>query len=52
MEIVILQFGLTVLNLIGAKSMVNQNKNPWFNYFVAGMTFGIGISKLITLFLK
>jgi uncharacterized membrane protein YedE/YeeE len=50
METVILQFGITALNLILAKEMVNQNKNPWFNYFVAGMTFGFGITQLIKLF--
>ena len=49
MEIVILQFALMVLNLIGAKSMENQNRNPWFQYFVAGMCCAFGISQLIKL---
>jgi hypothetical protein len=52
METVILQFGLMALNLIGAKSMENQDRNPWFQYFVAGMCFGFGLSQLIKLFLN
>ena len=50
METVILQFGLMVLNLIGAKSMENQDRNPWFQYFVAGICCAFGISALIKLF--
>jgi hypothetical protein len=52
MEIVLLQFGLMALNLIGAKSMENQDRNPWFSYFVAGMCGGLGISQLISIFFK
>ena len=54
MEIVVVisQFGLMVLNLISAKSMENQDRNPWFSYFVAGMCFGLGISQLLSIFFK
>lgn len=50
METVILQFGLMVLNLIGAKSMENRDRNPWFQYFVAGICCAFGITQLIKLF--
>jgi hypothetical protein len=50
MGIVLLQFGLMGLNLIGAKSMENQDKNPWFQYFVAGICCAFGITQLIKLF--
>ena len=50
METVILQFGLMALNLIGAKSMENQDRNPWFQYFVAGICCAFGITGLIKLF--
>ena len=46
---VLLQFGLMGLNLYFAKSMENQNRNPWFQYFVAGMCCAFGISQLIKL---
>ena len=52
MEIVLLQFALMGLNLIGAKSMENQDRNPWFSYFVAGICGGLGIAQLISIFLK
>jgi hypothetical protein len=52
MEIVALQFALCGLNLLGAKSVKENGGNPMFNYFVAGMTFGFGISKLIEIYLK
>jgi hypothetical protein len=52
MDIVLIQFGLMVLNLIGAKSLENQDKNPWFSYFVAGMTCGFGIIQLVKLYVK
>jgi hypothetical protein len=50
MTSVILQFGFMVLNLILAKSMENQDRNPWFQYFVAGVCCAFGISQLIKLF--
>ena len=50
MTSVILQFGLMVLNLIGAKSMENQDRNPWFQYFVAGVCCAFGITQVIKLF--
>jgi hypothetical protein len=49
MLVALLQFGLMGLNLIGAKSMESQYKNPWLQYFVAGMTCGFGILQLIKL---
>jgi hypothetical protein len=52
MEIVLLQFALCGLNLVGAQSQKNIGRNPAFNYFVAGMTFGFGVVKLIEIFLK
>jgi hypothetical protein len=52
MEIVLLQFVLCGLNLFGAKTVKDNGGNPVFNYFVAGMTFGFGISKLIEICLK
>lgn len=52
MGIVLLQFGLMGLNLIGAKSMENQDRNPGFSYFVAGICGGLGIAQLISLYVK
>ena len=52
MEIVLIQFGLTVINLYGAKIQKEKGRNPAFSYFVAGMCFGFGLSQLIKLFLK
>jgi len=52
MEIVLLQFGLMGINLIGAKHQKNIGKNPAFSYFVAGMCFGLGITRLLELLLK
>jgi hypothetical protein len=52
MGIVLLQFGLMGLDLICAKSLENQDRNPWFSYFVAGMTCGFGITQLIELYVK
>jgi hypothetical protein len=52
MVTVLLQFGLTVINLLSAKSMEAQNRNPRLQYFIAGMTFGLGISALIRLLIK
>lgn len=49
MEIVLLQFFLMALNLYGAKWQKNKNRNSDLNYFVAGMTFGLGTYKLITI---
>ena len=50
MIIVLLQFGLMGLNLYGAKSIENQNRNPWFQYFAAGICCMGGIYGLIKLF--
>jgi hypothetical protein len=52
MGTVLLQFGLTALNLVVAKSMEAQNRNPRLQYFIAGITCGLGISALIRLFIK
>ena len=52
MEIVLLQFGLMGLNLFSAKTQKENGKNPAFSYFVSGMCFGFGLTKLIELFLK
>lgn len=52
MEIVIIQFGMMGVNLISAKSMENQDRNPWFSYFVAGICGGLGISQLLSIFFK
>jgi hypothetical protein len=52
MGIVLLQFGLTVINLYGAKSQKEKGRNPAFSYFVAGMCFGLGITRLLELLLK
>jgi hypothetical protein len=47
MGIVLLQFGLVGLNLYGAKNHKDNGRNPAFSYFVAGMCFGLGITRLI-----
>ena len=47
MEIVLVQFALCGLNLFGAQQQKNSGRNPAFNYFVAGMTFGFGVAQLI-----
>ena len=52
MGTVLLQFGLTALNLVVAKSMEAQNRNPRLQYFIAGITCGLGIGALIRLFIK
>jgi hypothetical protein len=52
MEIVLLQFILTALNLYGVKVQKDEGRNPAFNYFAAGMTFGFGVAKLIELLVK
>jgi hypothetical protein len=52
MEIMLLQFVLTGLNLYGAKTQKDNGRNPAFSYFVAGMCFGFGLSGLIKLLLK
>jgi hypothetical protein len=52
MEIILLQFALTGLNLYGAKTQKDNGRNPSFSYFVAGMCFGFGLSALIELLLK
>ena len=52
MEIVALQFMLMSLNLHGAKRLKDMGKNPAFNYFVAGMTFGFGTVKLLEILFK
>jgi len=52
MEIVLLQFGLMGLNLYGAKTQKDNGRNPAFSYFVAGMCFGLGITRLLELLLK
>jgi len=52
MEIVAVQFMLVTLNLFGAQQVKMMGKNPAFNYFVAGMTFGFGTVKLLEILLK
>ena len=52
MEIVLLQFGLMVLNLYSAKTQKENGRNPAFSYFVSGMCFSFGLTKLIELLLK
>ena len=52
MEIVVVQFMLMALNLFGAQRLKMMGKNPAFNYFVAGMAFGFGVSKLIEISFK
>jgi hypothetical protein len=52
MEIILLQFALTALNLYGAKSQKDRGRNPAFSYFVAGMTFGFGFLRLLELLIK
>lgn len=52
MEIILVQFALCGLNLYGAKTQKDRGRNPAFNYFVAGMTFGFGVVKLIEISLK
>jgi hypothetical protein len=52
MEIILLQFSLTALNLYGAKAAKDRGRNPAFNYFVAGMTFGFGFLRLLELLIK
>jgi hypothetical protein len=52
MEIVLIQFGLTVINLYGAKIQKEKGRNPAFSYFVAGMCFSLGITELLELLLK
>jgi hypothetical protein len=52
MEIILLQFALTGLNLYGAKTQKDNGRNPAFNYFVAGICFGFGLLRLLELLLK
>ena len=52
METILLQFGLTALNLYGAKLQKENGRNPAFNYFIAGMCFGFGLLRLLELLLK
>ena len=52
MEIVLLQFGLMGLNLYSAKTQKENGRNPAFSYFVSGMCFSFGLTKLIELLLK
>jgi len=52
MEIILLQFSLCGLNLFAAKATKDRGRNPAFSYFVAGMTFGFGVARLIELLLK
>ena len=52
MEIMLLQFALSALNLYGAKVAKDRGGNPSFSYFVAGMTFGFGVAGLIKLLIK
>ena len=52
MGTILLQFGLTALNLYFAKNQKDNGRNPAFSYFVAGMCFGFGFSQLIELLLK
>lgn len=49
MEIVVAEFAIMAINLFAAKIQKDNGSNPAINYFVAGMTFGFGLSKLITL---
>lgn len=37
------------VNLYGAKRQKENGENPAFSYFVAGMAFGLGLYKLLTL---
>lgn len=52
MEIVLLHFTLTAINLFSAQRVENMNRNPRLQYFCAGITFGLGISSLIKFILK
>jgi len=52
MEIVLVEFVLMGLNLYAAKTQKDNGRNPAFSYFVSGMCFGFGLTKLIELFLK
>jgi hypothetical protein len=52
MTIVLVQFGLMVLNLFSAKNQKENGRNPAFSYFVSAMCFSFGLTKLIELFLK
>lgn len=52
MEIVVLQFMLTALNLFGAQRLKMIGENPAFNYFAAGMMFGFGTVRLLEIFFK
>jgi len=52
MEIVAVQFMLMAFNLFGAQRLKMIGKNPAFNYFVAGMTFGFGTVKLLEILFK
>jgi hypothetical protein len=52
MEVVFLQFTLMTVNLFAAKIQKDNNRNPAFNYFVAGMCFGFGLTKLINMYVK
>jgi hypothetical protein len=52
MEIILLQFSLCGLNLFAAKATKDRGRNPAFNYFVAGMTFGFGFLRLLELLIK
>ncbi len=52
MEIVALQFMLCGFNLYGAQRLRMIGKNPAFNYFAAGMTFGFGVYKLLEILFK
>jgi formate/nitrite transporter FocA (FNT family) len=40
------------INLYLAKTQKENGKNPAFSYFVSGMCFSFGLTKLIELFLK
>jgi hypothetical protein len=50
MLVVIIQFALMGMNLYMAKVMKDQNRNPWFQYFVAGICFFGGVAAIIKLF--
>ena len=52
MEIVFLEFTLMTVNLLAAKIKKDNNRNPAFNYFVAGMCFGFGLTILINIYVK
>jgi hypothetical protein len=52
MEIILLQFALTGLNLYRAKTQKDNGRNPAFSYFVAGICFGFGLLRLLELLLK